>query len=339
MPPPLSEQVVVITGASSGIGRQTALELARRGAAVVLAARSEDALRQLATEIESAGGRALAVPTDVAEPQAVERLADAAVERFGRIDTWVNDAAVAEYAPVGEVTAEEADRLVRVNLLGVIFGTQAALRRMRPRRSGHVINIASVLGVFGVPFQAVYVATKHGVRGFTESVRRELQFEDVPIDVTIVLPPSTNTPFFDHARSKLGGPKPQPMGQAYEPEVVAEAIARACERPQPEVVVGDTGLAFTTMQRISPALIDWALKRGDAGGKGQVSDQPDDSHDNLFTPSGGPGKSHGSFGHLAVGTEVVTKRGQTRPWVKALALGIGAVGLFVLLRDISRPNG
>src|SRR4051812_3629498 len=252
---PLRDQVVVVTGASSGIGRATAALLCEKGAAVVLAARNREALENAAAESERAGGRALAVVTDVAEWDQVQALAAAAVQRFGRIDTWVNNAAISAYGTVEQMEVDEVQRIVQVNLMGQVHGMKAALAQMRVQGQGTIINVASALAERAVPLQAAYCATKHGLKGFTDALRLELKSERIPIDVVLVMPSSVNTPLFKHARSKVGV-QPMPIPPVYEPRVVAEAIARLAERPQRQVVVGGSGKALVTGQRLSPSLLD-----------------------------------------------------------------------------------
>jgi NAD(P)-dependent dehydrogenase (short-subunit alcohol dehydrogenase family) len=230
---PLAEQVVVV-GASTGIGRATALALGRRGARVVCAARSVQALGTLVAQIESAGGTALAVPTDVTDPAAVRALADAAEAQYGRIDTWVNNAAVLTAGTVEQTTDEEFDRVMRVNFLGQVHGVHAALPALRRAGGGVVIGVSSVEGVRAVPLHGPYTASKWALRALYDCLRVELAQEGVPIAVTTILPASIDTPFFEHARSKVGAmPKPPPP--VYAPELVAEAIARAAEHPRREI--------------------------------------------------------------------------------------------------------
>jgi short-subunit dehydrogenase len=292
---PINEQVVVITGASSGIGRETALEFGKRGASVVLAARNEEALGEVAREIEREGGMAHAVPTDVADWSQVERLAQEAVNRYGRIDTWVNDAAVAEYATVEQMSIEEIDRIIQVNLLGTIYGMKAALPHLKRQDGGTLINVSSVLGARAVPLQAAYAAAKFGVRGFADSLRMELEHEGSNVNVTTILPSSINTPFFDHARSKMGA-EPKPIPPIYEPSAVAEAILFAAENPRREIIVGGAGKMMAMMQKISPGLTDRYMLLGGQMFKQQKSDRPNGHKDNLFTPSTGTGSTTGEWG-------------------------------------------
>src|SRR3954469_24089315 len=200
---PLDEQVVVITGASSGIGRATALAFARRGSRVVAAARNAGALDTLVEEIDRAGGRAIAVPTDVAEPAAVYHLAARAEEAFSAIDTWVSGAAVGLYASVEDTTDDEFDRVMRVNFLGHVHGVHAALPALRRAGGGTIIGVSSVEGVRAVPLQSPYAASKFALRAFYDCLRAELAQDGEPIEVTTILPASVDTPFFEHARSKL----------------------------------------------------------------------------------------------------------------------------------------
>lgn len=330
---PLSEQTVVLTGASSGIGRATAVELGRRGATVVLAARSGEALEDVAREVAAAGGRAVAVPTDVADWGQVQNLARSAVERFGRIDTWVNNAAVSEYATVEDSTVEEIDRILQVNLHGTIYGIKAALPVMKGQGGGTIVNVASVLGKLSVPLQAAYCASKHGVVGFADSLRLELKRDGSNVEVCSILPSSINTPFFSHARAKLGGQKPQPIPPAYDPVAVADAIAFVCERPRREVVVGGSGKLFELAQRINPALVDWMMLLGDGGAKLQTSDRPDDARDTLHASDPAPKPAKGEWGNMDIGRSSYTRVFELHPSLKALAVGAAfAVGAGLLRR-------
>ena len=335
MPRPLAEQVLVITGASSGIGRATAVEAGRRGATVVLAARNVRGLHAAAAEVERVGGTPHAVPTDVAEYAQVERLAAETVERFGRIDTWVNNAAVAMYATVEQATVEELVRVIQVDLMGQIYGIKAALPHLRRRGGGTIICVGSALSERAVPLQAPYVAAKHGLKGFTESLRMELEREKTGINVTLIEPASINTPFFRHARSKLGV-MPRPMPPAYEPELVAEAILVATEHPRRDVVVGGAGKVLTVLERISPPLVDRLMLAFDQGVRQQQTDEPDDGRDNLDAPLDEGGSARGEWGHLSVAHSPYTRHLELHPLRSRTGLVAAAIGALVLARRLGR---
>jgi short-subunit dehydrogenase len=331
----ISEQVVVITGASSGIGRETAIQFGRRGASVVLAARNETALREVEKEVERLGGGAHIVVTDVAEWDQVERLAQEAVGRFGRIDTWINNAAASEYATVEQMTVEEIERQIQVILVSQIYGMKAALPHMKRRGQGTIINNASGLAKRSVPLQGAYCAAKHGIKGFTDTLRMELEHERSGITVTLLMPSSVNTPFFGHARSKLGV-RPMPIPPAYEPEVVAEAILFAAEHPRRDIVVGSAGKMLEVMERISPSLLDRLMLAGGAMFELQKTHRPDDGRDNLFEPVGGTGSTTGDFGRLSRSTSLYTRHLERYPNRKRALLGVAAAGAVALVRRVGR---
>ena len=319
MPKRVSDQVVVIAGASSGIGRATALAFARRGARVVCAARSVDALETLVEEITKAGGTAISVPTDVADAGAVSKLATVAEERYGRIDTWVNAAAVSVWGRVEDITAEEFDRVMRVNFLGQVHGVHAALPALRRSGGGVVIGISSVEGVRAVPLHGPYTASKWALRALYDSLRVELAQEGAPIAVTTILPASIDTPFFEHARSKLGAmPKPPPP--VYAPEIVADAIVYAARHPRREIPVGGAALGFILGQRFSPALTDALLSVRRLGVGAQTADRPDDGRDNLDAPMPGTGRVHGAYSGRVLRRSAFTRIIARRPRPGELAL-------------------
>ena len=290
---PLSEQVVVIMGASSGIGRETALQMARRGARLAVAARDGDALESLVEEVVRDGGEALAVVADTSRMEDVQAVAEATTDRYGGFDTWVQAAAVALYARFEDTSAEEFRRVVEVNLLGHVHAALAALPHLRRRGAGAFIAISSVEARRSFPYHAAYAASKHGIDGFLEALRVELRQEGVPISVTNVLPASINTPLFDKARSRLGV-KPMPIPPIYQPATVAPVILHAAEHPARDLVAGGAGKAFLATQRISPRLLDAALVR--VGFRSQLSDQREEqSGDNLDGPLPGWGRTEGSF--------------------------------------------
>src|SRR5919107_3121784 len=293
MPRSVSDQVVVIAGASTGIGRASALAFAARGAKVVCAARSAQALDTLVAQIRTDGGTAVAVPTDVAEPAQVRALAELAEAQFGRIDTWVNAAAVSIWGRIEDISDEEFDRVMRVNFLGHVHGVQAALPALRRAGGGSVIGLVSVEGVRAVPLHAPYTASKFALRAFYDCLRMELAQEGVPIAVSTILPASIDTPFFEHARSKLGAMvKPPPP--VYAPEVVAATLVYAAAHPRREIPVGGAAAAFVLGQRVSPALVDavFAIRRLGAGS--QRTDRPDNGVDNVDQPVAGAGQVHGN---------------------------------------------
>ncbi|MGH7444579.1 MAG: SDR family oxidoreductase, partial [Longimicrobiales bacterium] len=254
MPKPINEQVIVITGASSGIGLATAQAAARRGARVVLAARNEPDLQRAVEEIRRDGGEALAVRTDVTNYVEVEALAQRAVETYGRIDTWVNNAAVSAYAAFREQPLEDMRRIMDVNFLGQVHGAKAALPQLE-RTRGALICIGSALSDRGVPLQGMYCASKHAIKGWLDSLRVELQHDGVDVRVTLVKPSSINTPLFNKAKTQLGV-MPQPIPPVYEPELAAAAILRAAAGSERDVFVGGAGKFLSTAERVSPKLVD-----------------------------------------------------------------------------------
>lgn len=297
---------VVVTGASSGIGRATALDFARQGARVALAARNVAALADVAQEVEDLGGTPLVVPTDVAELSHVQALGAAVQQEWGGVDVWVNNAGVSSYGFVAETEVEEIERVLAVDLLGPIYGTKTALELMKPVGTGVIITVASALGRRAIPLQAAYCAAKHGILGFDEALRLELQETDPGIRLVDVLPSSINTPFFAHARSKVGlAPRPYPP--VYEPQVVAQAIVAAADNPVRTVYAGGAGRALDVAQRISPRLVDWYLQGPGKAVELQLTPTLADERDNLEQPSTGRGSARGDFDAEAAPTSRYTQ--------------------------------
>jgi NAD(P)-dependent dehydrogenase (short-subunit alcohol dehydrogenase family) len=325
MPRALSQQVVVVTGASSGVGRETALQLAQSGTTIVAAARNTRALDSLAAEVERLGGTITTVPTDVSDWAQVQALARRAVDEHGRIDTWVNCAAVALYGTVSEVEASEIDRVLDVILRGQIYGMKAALSVMQPAGTGTIVNVASALGVRSVPLQSAYCAAKAGIRGFAQSLRMELAHEQLPVRVCTVLPSSINTPLFTHARSRMGV-RPKPVPPVYEPSVVATAILAVAQHPQDEVVVGAGGKMLTLVERFAPRLADSLLLGPGRTWSKQRTCEEDDGGDNLFTASTGPGAVDGRFGARAKSSSLYTEVFELHP--QRIRLALAAAGLL-----------
>jgi short-subunit dehydrogenase len=259
---PLDEQVMVITGASSGIGLVTARQAARAGAAVVLAARNAEALETLATEIRRDGGRALAVPTDVGRLEDVERLAAAAVDEFGHFDTWVNNAGVSIYGMVDEVSVEDMRRMFDTNYWGVVYGSRAALAHYRGRtgHAGAIINVGSVFGDRATPVQSTYSSSKHAVHGWTDAMRMDMEAQGVPVSVTLLHPGRIDTPYNEHAQSYLDQ-QPAHRGRIYPPEAVAEAILHAAAHSTRDLFIGSQVKAAVVSAAIAPRLTDRVMER------------------------------------------------------------------------------
>jgi len=329
-------RVVVIVGASSGIGRETALAFAQRGASVAVAARNEQALETLSAEVNRLGGKALAAVTDVSDHKQVSALAAKAAEHFGRIDTWVNNAAVLTYGTVEQMDADELHRVIEVDLMGQIYGMKAALPYVQAS-AGTIINVASILGKRAIPLQAAYCAAKHGVIAFGEALRLELQAQGSPVRVVDVLPSSINSPLYDNARSKLGV-VPKPVGRVYEPSVVAEAIVAVAEHPVRQVYAGFVGRLVDLAQRISPSFVDWYMRGPWNATAGQRTDLADDGHDNLFSPSTGKGSVTGRFGRHSQSTSVYTKLFGSHPAAGRVAVGAGLAATTVLIRRLGRRS-
>jgi NAD(P)-dependent dehydrogenase (short-subunit alcohol dehydrogenase family) len=291
-------EVVVITGASAGVGRATAQAFGRRGARVGLLARGRDGLEGAKAEVESAGAKALVLPTDVSDAQAVEAAAGEVEERFGPIDVWVNNAMVSVFSPVKEMTAEEFRRVTEVTYLGTVYGTLAALKRMLPRNRGSIVQVGSALAYRGIPLQSAYCGSKHAIQGFTESLRSELIHDQSDVQLTMVQMPALNTPQFGWVRSRLPR-KPQPVPPIFQPEVAAEAIVWAAQHRRNELWVGWPAVKAIWGNTLIPRELDYYLAR--TGYDSQQTDEPvdQDRKDNLWEPLPGDHGAHGSFDNRA----------------------------------------
>ena len=325
---PINEQVVVVAGASSGIGRATALAFARRGAKVMVSARGEPGLQSLVDEIRQSGGQATSQAADVAVFDEVKALADTAAEVYGRIDTWVHCAAVAVYATFEQTTPDEFKRVIDVNLLGQAYGAMATLPHLRRTGGGALIHISSVEARRALPYHSAYAASKHGIEGFLDAMRMELQHEGAPISVTNIMPASINTPFFDKARTKLGV-KPMGVPPIYQPDIVVDAILYAAEHPVRDIVVGGAGKIISTTQRLSPRLMDAMLSR--TAFEGQRTEQPKgaDAPNSLFEPISGYDRVEGSFSDQAL-QHSTSNWLDKHPATRDFALGAALVGGAVL---------
>jgi NAD(P)-dependent dehydrogenase (short-subunit alcohol dehydrogenase family) len=301
----LSEQVVVVTGASSGLGRAIARGAGERGAKVVLTARNEEALANCVAEIERAGSEALAVPADCAEQQQVEGVVAEAVARFGRIDTYIANAIVTVYAEAERLEADELRRVVDVDFFGVVYGFWAALPHLRESK-GTFLHVSSALAYRGIPLQAAYCSSKAAARTFLESARVEEQKAGTGVAISLVLPGAINTPQFDRDRQKLGY-QPEPVPPIYQPEPFAEATLRCAERPIRELPISWGAQKLLWGQKLSPRAGDWILRRSGWKNQHTAEPKPVDSPDNLFdTLPGDPG-AHGRFDDQARGSTVWTR--------------------------------
>ena len=280
---PIQDQVAVIFGASSGIGRATAVEFARRGARVVVSARSQDGLNSLVETITSFGGQAVARPAEVTDFEQVRAVAQEAVDRYGRLDTWVHLAATSLYGTLEQTTPEEFRRVIDVNLVGQAYGAMAALPHIRREGRGALIHVSSVEANVAMPLQSAYAASKHGVKGLVDSLRRELEGEGAQVSVTNVMPAGINTPLFNKAKTKMGV-KPKPVPPIYDAETVAQVIVYAAEHPVPEIYAGGAARMFTLNQKFAPRMVDRVLAR--MGLEGQKSSEPKaaDGPDGFYRP-------------------------------------------------------
>jgi NAD(P)-dependent dehydrogenase (short-subunit alcohol dehydrogenase family) len=323
MPEPASRaRVVVVTGASGGIGRASAVQLARRGARVALLARGETGLDGTRREIEALGGEAITIPTDVGEFAQVERAANEVEARLGPIDVWVNVAFASVFSPFDELSPEEFRRVTEVSYLGFVYGTMVALARMKPRDRGTIVQVGSALGGRGIPLQSAYCGAKHAINGFTESLRCELLHDRSHVQITVVQMPAVNTPQFSWVRSRL--PRhPQPVPPIYQPEVAGRAVVFASEHPaRKQYWVGASTVATLVAQKLAPALLDRYLAR--TGYDSQQSDAAPEPGDNLFAAADSHGRDYGAHGvfddraHAHSAALFVSER--------ARAFSVGAVG-------------
>ena len=296
---PISQQVVVVVGASSGIGREAALQFAKRGASVVVAARSQPGLESLVDEIRQAGGEATAVIADVADLEQVKAIADKTVAIYGRLDTWVHAAATAVFGTFEQIAPEEFKRVIDVNLMGQVYGAMAALPYLRQTGQGAFISISSMEGRRALPFQSAYSTSKHGLEGFLESLRVELQHEGVPISITSIKPSVINTPFYNNGRTKLGV-KPTGIPPYYQPSLVADAILYTAEHPVRDFIVGAVGRVLDVLQRLSPGLVDLALSLVAFPLQKTTEPKSEDASNNLYEPVSDDNRIEGDFGQWVI---------------------------------------
>ncbi len=318
--------VVVITGASAGHGRAVARAFARRGADIGLLARGHEGLEAAKREVESLGGRAVAIPTDIADAKQVEAAADAIEREFGPITVWVNNAMASVFAPVARLRPEEIERVTDVTYLGAVYGTMAALRRMLPRDRGTIIQVGSALAYRGIPLQGAYCAAKQALRGFTESLRTELLHDKSHVRVTMVQMPTMNTPQFLWTKNRMPH-KAQPVPPIYQPEAGAEAIVWAAAHDRHEIEVGASTLFVSLLHKLLPGVLDRYLARNGYGLQQTPELADANQPDNLWKPVAGDHGAHGPFDKRAL-------RRRPQVWTtrqRSIMLAAAGVGLLAAL--------
>lgn len=332
-------EIVVVTGASAGVGRAVVRELANAGAAIGLLARGRDRLLATAREVEELGGRALPIPCDVSDAVSVEAAAERVERELGPIDVWINNAMISMLAPVSEMGADDFARITAVTYLGTVYGTMSALRRMKPRGRGVIVQVGSLLATRSIPLQSAYCGAKHGIYGFTESLRSELLHDRSGVRVTMVELPAVNTPQFSWMKTTLPN-EPRPLGTIYQPEVAARAIVHAAEQPRRDYLVGGSTILPYLVQKVAPGLLDRKLASDGFRGQQDVDEplSPERPH-NLWDPLPGDVGAHGRFDRESKSTSLQAWASRHRAGVVAAG---GLASLWLLwrrLRDRASPRG
>lgn len=323
------KEIVVITGASAGVGRATACEFARHGAWIGLIARGKDRLEAARREVEKLGGRAIAISCDVADAEAVEEAAEQVERELGPIDVWINNAMASVFSPVKEMEAEEYRRVTEVTYLGTVHGTLAALKRMLPRNRGTILQVGSALAYRSIPLQSAYCAAKHAIVGFTDSLRCELIHDESKVSLTVAHLPAVNTPQFEWSKSRM--PRhPKPVPPIFEPEVIARGIYYAAHAGRREFWIGEPTVEAIIAQKLAPAYADRYLAKH--GYDSQMTDEPvrPDRPNNLWEPAPGDFGAHGIFDSEAKHTSWQLKLNMHRGLIAAGAAA-GVAGLIALL--------
>lgn len=324
----IAQPVVVITGASAGVGRATAREFAKKGYQIALLARSEAGLDGARRDVEALGGTALAIPTDVSDHAQVEAAAQRIEEELGLIDVWINNAMQSVFSPFDQMTADEFKQVVDVTFLGQVYGTMAALKRMKPRNRGTIVMVGSALAYRGIPLQSAYCASKHASKGFFDSVRAELLHDNSEVQLTMVHLSAVNSTQFNWVKSRLPN-KGKPMGKVYQPEVAARAIFYTAHHKRRSVFVGVGPFQTSIGNTFIPGLLDRLLAK--TGYAGQQTDQPEDPDrpDNLWEPIAEDRGAHGSFDEEAAAKSaellVSSNRGLSAAIVTGTAVGVAGL--------------
>lgn len=324
--------VVVITGASAGVGRATAIAFAKRGAKVALIARGKAGLQAAARDVQDAGGQALVVQLDTADAEGMEAAAARVENELGPIDVWVNNAMLSVFSPVKDMTHEDYRRVTDVTYLGYVNGTLAALRRMRPRNRGVIVQVGSALAYRGIPLQSAYCGAKHAVQGFQDSLRAELLHDGSNIKVSMVQLPALNTPQFRWVKSRLPN-QAQPVPPIYQPEVAAQAILFAADTGRREISVGGINTILIWGNQFFPGFGDWYLAR--TGVNSQQTSEPRDPQrpDNLHQAVDEE-RDHGAHGVFDARARLVSRQLQLSMYRAPLLLAMSALGVTVLLRRL-----
>lgn len=337
-----ASEVIVITGASAGVGRATVRVFAKHGARIGLVARGITGLESAKKDVEELGGQAIVLPTDVANPNQVEAAAQKVEQAFGPIDVWINAAMVSVFSPFKEMTADDFRRVSEVTYLGTVYGTMAALKRMLPRNKGTIVQVGSALAYRSIPLQSAYCGAKHAVRGFTDSLRCELLHEKSKVHLTMVQLPAVNTPQFSWVKNRLTH-KPQPVPPIYQPEIAADAIYFAAHRRRRELFVGASAVQAIEANKFIPGVLDRYL-----GAHGYDSQQTDELKDprqpnNLWAPVDGEKGSdfgaHGDFDNSAQNRRPELWVAENRGLLGVIAASLAAIGLGMSLRRNKSRGG
>lgn len=323
---PLKDQVIVITGASSGIGLATALRAAKKGARVVLASRNGEALAKIVQQIKDEGGEAIHVVADVGKQSDVHKISDAALGRFGGFDTWVNDAGVSIYGRLEEVSDEDNRRLFDTNFWGLVYGSLAAAQHLKTREGGAIINIGSVLSDVAIPIQGMYSASKHAVKGFTDALRLELEEEQAPISVTLIKPAAINTPYTQHARNYMDQ-EPTLPPPVYQPEEVADAILYAAAHPQRDIFIGSGGKFMSSLNKYAPIAMDWYSETLLVDQ--QKKNEPARHHEGSLHHPGQDGEIYGNYDGHAM--KSIYTRSKINPVITGVAIATASAAALALI--------